>query len=394
MWRYWRRTSTLPHSAPGWACAFALALALWWPAGPAVADGLVIRGGPIGEAGPQVDAVTVSPAMRTPPPAVGQARTYTVQRGDTLSAIAARLGASVAALMVQNGLTDADRIAAGAVLQIAVEAAPLPTLPADAALARIQLWPWPPSQGQTLAVWLHTRSTISVTARFGADVLPVVGDGRRHWTLAPIDALATPTIRPLTVTVGAATFAIPVAIRAGAFETQEIPAEASDPILSQAEKVNAEYARMVALFSRRSAGEWTPRSRFITPLAAGAAYEHSSPFGSRRTYGSAAGLTAHAGEDYAVPAGTPVRAPAAGVVALAEPLFVRGNAVVLDHGHGVLTGYWHLESLAVKAGERVVPGQVMGAVGSTGLSTGPHLHWELRVAGVAVDPLQWVERGE
>ena len=139
-------------------------------------------------------------------------------------------------------------------------------------------------------------------------------------------------------------------------------------------------------------GSWTPRGRFITPLAAGVAYEFSSPFGSRRTYGSAAGLTAHAGEDYAVPSGTPVLAPASGLVVLAEPLFVRGNAVVLDHGHGVFTGYWHLETLSVKAGERVSAGQMIGAVGSTGLSTGPHLHWELRVAGVAVDPLQWVEK--
>jgi murein DD-endopeptidase MepM/ murein hydrolase activator NlpD len=79
------------------------------------------------------------------------------------------------------------------------------------------------------------------------------------------------------------------------------------------------------------------------------------------------------------------------VVVLAEPLFVRGNAVVLDHGRGVFTGYWHLQKLEVKAGDRVVAGQMLGEVGSTGLSTGPHLHWEMRVRGVAVDPLQWTE---
>jgi murein DD-endopeptidase MepM/ murein hydrolase activator NlpD len=65
--------------------------------------------------------------------------------------------------------------------------------------------------------------------------------------------------------------------------------------------------------------------------------------------------------------------------------------VVLDHGSGVFTGYWHLQELAVRPGDRVEPGQLLGRVGSTGLSTGAHLHWELRVNGVPVDPLQWVK---
>jgi murein DD-endopeptidase MepM/ murein hydrolase activator NlpD len=369
-------------------------LVFFWAApGPgAQADGLIISAAPPGEAGPQVDAAQISPALRGPAPTASTPRTYVVQRGDTLSAIAARFGTSVAALMSQNGLASADRVAAGRVLQINTSAAPLPELQGDGALARVQFWPWPPVQGQTLAVWLHTRVPVSLTVRFGASTIPVVTEGRCSWALAPIEALAAPETRALTVTAGSTTLAFPAPIRAGVFETQEIAGEVSDPILSQVAKVNAEYARMTALFAGRSAGGWTPRGRFITPLAAGVAYEFSSPFGSRRTYGSAAGLTAHAGEDYAAPPGTPVLAPAAGVVALAEPLFVRGNAVVLDHGHGVFTGYWHLETLGVKAGERVSPGQVIGAVGSTGLSTGPHLHWELRIAGVAVDPLQWVEK--
>jgi murein DD-endopeptidase MepM/ murein hydrolase activator NlpD len=75
---------------------------------------------------------------------------------------------------------------------------------------------------------------------------------------------------------------------------------------------------------------------------------------------------------------------------LAEPLLVRGNAVMLDHGGGVITGYWHLDGLDVAVGETVTAGQQIGVVGSTGLSTGAHLHWELRIRGVAVDPMQWV----
>ncbi|MCX7669106.1 MAG: LysM peptidoglycan-binding domain-containing M23 family metallopeptidase, partial [Anaerolineae bacterium] len=318
--------------------------------------------------------------------------TYIVQRGDTLAAIAARFGVSTAALAAQNGLANADRINAGMALQIGVASTLLPDLPPDGELTRVHFWPWPPVQGQTLAIWLHTRSPISLTLRFDARDVAVVASGRHHWAVVPIEALAPIGTHWLTVTVGSAIWTYPVMVREGLFETQEIPAEAADPILGQVDKVNAEWARLAALFAGRNVGDWTPRSRFVTPLAAGAAYEHSSPFGSRRTYGNASGLSAHAGEDYAAAPGTPVLAPAAGRVVLAEELFVRGNAVILDHGNGVFTGYWHLASLNVRAGERVAVGQMLGTVGSTGLSTGPHLHWELRIGGIAVDPLQWVER--
>ena len=159
--------------------------------------------------------------------------------------------------------------------------------------------------------------------------------------------------------------------------------------MSNAAKVNAELTRMTRLFAGRTEGGWSPRSQFRSPLHG--EFRHTSPFGSRRTYGSDPSVSAHAGEDYSAAPGTPVYAPAGGRVVLAEQLFVRGNAVVLDHGNGVFTGYWHLSELAVKPGERVNAGQLLGKVGSTGLSTGAHLHWEMRVAGLAVDPLQWVK---
>jgi murein DD-endopeptidase MepM/ murein hydrolase activator NlpD len=85
-----------------------------------------------------------------------------------------------------------------------------------------------------------------------------------------------------------------------------------------------------------------------------------------------------------------VLSPAKGRVVLAEPLQVRGNAVILDHGRGVMTGYWHLSRIDVSVGQEVEAGDLLGLVGNTGLSTGAHLHWEVRVMGIQVDPLQWV----
>ena len=85
--------------------------------------------------------------------------------------------------------------------------------------------------------------------------------------------------------------------------------------------------------------------------------------------------------------------PGNGVVVLAEALQVRGNAVVIDDGGGVYSGYWHMSELGVAVGQSVQVGDVIGLVGNTGLSTGAHLHWELHIYGVAVDPTQFLNEG-
>lgn len=120
----------------------------------------------------------------------------------------------------------------------------------------------------------------------------------------------------------------------------------------------------------------------------------SSEYGVRRYYnGVFADNYYHRGVDYAAPTGSPVVAPAAGRVALvgrvSEGFELHGNTVGLDHGQGVESIFIHLNSINVREGDMVQTGQVIGTVGSTGASTGPHLHWGLYVNGVAVDPAPW-----
>lgn len=86
----------------------------------------------------------------------------------------------------------------------------------------------------------------------------------------------------------------------------------------------------------------------------------------------------------------PIYAPADGIVVFADALTVRGNATYIDHGWGVFSGYLHQSEMYVQAGDRVERGQVIGQVGATGRVTGPHLHWEIWVGGVPVEPLDWV----
>jgi murein DD-endopeptidase MepM/ murein hydrolase activator NlpD len=97
----------------------------------------------------------------------------------------------------------------------------------------------------------------------------------------------------------------------------------------------------------------------------------------------------HTGVDVAAPTGTPVFAAAAGTIATITSGGAYGNAVLIAHGDGLTTFYAHLSSVAVQVGRQVDKGQTVGGIGSTGWSTGPHLHFETRINGSAYDPLGW-----
>jgi murein DD-endopeptidase MepM/ murein hydrolase activator NlpD len=98
----------------------------------------------------------------------------------------------------------------------------------------------------------------------------------------------------------------------------------------------------------------------------------------------------HTGIDIAAPPGTPVHAPSDGLVVFAGESGGFGRTVNIDHGYDVVTVYGHLAAIHIKAGERVSRGQVIGEVGNSGRSTGPHLHYEVRVNGVPVDPQRYI----
>ncbi|MCW5876843.1 MAG: peptidoglycan DD-metalloendopeptidase family protein [Anaerolineales bacterium] len=118
----------------------------------------------------------------------------------------------------------------------------------------------------------------------------------------------------------------------------------------------------------------------------------TSGFGLFRTYNAGLASSYHTGVDFGGGALLAIYAPAPGRVAFAGPLDIRGNATIIDHGWGVFTGYWHQAEMYVSVGDVVEPGQVIGIVGGTGRVNGPHLHWELWVGGVPVQPLDWLAR--
>lgn len=118
--------------------------------------------------------------------------------------------------------------------------------------------------------------------------------------------------------------------------------------------------------------------------------EDSGYFGALRMYNGVMGDQWHHGHDIAANHGDWIVAPARGVVVWTGELALHGIGVILDHGAGVYSGYWHMSLIAVSIGMEVELGDWLGNIGSTGLSTGPHLHWEVIIRGVDVDPLQWL----
>jgi murein DD-endopeptidase MepM/ murein hydrolase activator NlpD len=106
------------------------------------------------------------------------------------------------------------------------------------------------------------------------------------------------------------------------------------------------------------------------------------------------GLAMHTGIDFRAPSGTPARATAPGKVVEADWVGGYGNMVEVDHGNGLTTRYAHLSSVEVDVGQTITKGQVIGRVGSTGRSTGPHLHYETRLDGDPMDPMRFVRAGQ
>ncbi len=146
----------------------------------------------------------------------------------------------------------------------------------------------------------------------------------------------------------------------------------------------ARVARENALIGRLWARQGEPRSS----LPLGAPLEEmldGGRFGAKRIINGEP-RSPHTGADYAVPQGTPVLAVDDAVVALTGEFFFSGNAVFLDHGNGLISMYFHLHEVFVEQGEEVSRGRLIGTVGSTGRSTGPHLHFGIRWQGARVDP--------
>ncbi|KRG70922.1 M23 family metallopeptidase [Pseudoxanthomonas dokdonensis] len=183
-----------------------------------------------------------------------------------------------------------------------------------------------------------------------------------------------------------------IAVTARDWPTERIngvPPKTVNPPPAIAERIKREQAEVTAA-RERDDDRADFAQTFIWPVQG----RISGRFGNARVYNGQPSPSGHSGMDIAVPTGTPVKAPAAGIITFADAdLYLTGGTVLLDHGHGVSSNFLHLSRIDVKVGDRVQQGQVIGAVGATGRATGPHLHWGMSWFTIRIDPLLVLERG-
>jgi murein DD-endopeptidase MepM/ murein hydrolase activator NlpD len=320
-------------------------------------------------------------------PAVGGGVVYIVRPDDTLLRIALRYGISPWTLAAVGRIANPALVYPGQ--ELVVPGAGPGLLPQP--FSSVQVEPLPAVQGTTMVIAMRTTEPVILQGRlFGQEVYfgeeqgsyyGLVGvhvftePGLYELELAAVDSQGQSTV----ITTG-------VVVESERFGHERVDLPASRTSLLDPAVIAAERERLDGL--RHT---FTPERHWVRAFQRPCVGAVSSYFGSRRAYNGGPYTSYHSGVDFRAPGGTPVYAPAGGTVTLAEPLAVRGNAVVIDHGWGVLTGYWHLSTIEVQVGQQVATGDLIGKVGSTGLSTGAHLHWETWVGGTSVNGLQWLE---
>lgn len=241
-------------------------------------------------------------------------------------------------------------------------------------------------QGEVGLLCLSGGGVGSAGANWRGELVPFFPAEGGRYALLAADMAALPFAYPLVAHAqldsGAATFARRVRILPGNFIRENLLLKGAAAGLVDAGLQAAESAAITELTADYGPLPLWDAAGFGLPLSSA----FSSPFGSFRTM-NARLQTRHTGWDQQAATGTPVRAMAAGRVAFAGRLQIRGSYVLIDHGLGLYTGCAHFSALHVQAGQMVAAGQIIGLSGNTGRSSAPHLHWEVRLRGHWVDGL-------
>lgn len=264
------------------------------------------------------------------------------------------------------------------------------------AFLNVNISPLPLVQGSTEVIRIRTQENVSASATLDDTPLRFFPLDGEQVALQGVHALLEPGVYPLRIEATLAngekqTFEQMVVLVSGAYLSEEIPL--NDPSTLDPAVTEPELQNIVAITEPSTpALYWN--GIFTSPALDPNCF--TSRFGTRRTYKiidseiEIGGF--HTGLDFCGGEGLQIFAPAPGRVVFAAPLTVRGNATIIDHGWGVYSGYFHQSEILVNVGDVVEQGQVIGLVGGTGRVTGAHLHWEVWVNGVQVNPLNWLDQ--
>jgi len=243
---------------------------------------------------------------------------------------------------------------------------------------------------------VQTREAVTLSGNLVDKKLNFVANGNDQLALQGVHALLDTGVYPLLIeaTLPDGTkqsYQQMVLVTSGGYLSEDIPLNdpsTLDPAITEPELQN--ILALTSVFTPTRYWNGVFNSPAVDPTC------FTSRYGTRRTYKvinsdiEVPGF--HSGLDFCGGEGLQIFAPAAGRVVFSAPLTVRGNATIIDHGWGVFTGFWHQSQTFVNVGDVVEPGQVIGLVGGTGRVTGAHLHWEVWVNGVQVNPVDWLEK--
>jgi murein DD-endopeptidase MepM/ murein hydrolase activator NlpD len=259
---------------------------------------------------------------------------------------------------------------------------------------QVQVSPKNPRLGDTISLMVTRNTTLNsgdVAVTVGKDTFKAFEVApNKYRAFIPTTPLEKPGTRAITVSAGGETESLSVQVANRKFPIQRINLPPG--------KAGVKATQLELRRAREFRETVTPEKFWDGPFLHPNTGRKSTPYGVRRYYnGVFAQDYYHRGADYASPTGSPVIAPAPGRVILvgrvSQGFRVHGNTVGIDHGQGVSSILIHLNSINVKEGDMVKAGQKVGTVGSTGASTGPHLHWGLYVNGKSVDPIPWTNTG-
>lgn len=246
-----------------------------------------------------------------------------------------------------------------------------------------------PVPGGVAVIPIGNTDTPAPTAHYRGRNVMIVAEAGRWNAVVGISLATKPGTEKLRITRGGHTEVVGFKVRPKQYEKQYITLKNRhmvNPTKTDLARIQKEHARI-----HRALAAWSEQTnipaRFELPVHGIV----SSTFGKRRFFNGQP-RRPHSGLDIAVPKGTSVHAPGAGVVIDTGDYFFDGNTVFIDHGQGLVTMYCHLSRIDVAPGDRVEAGQVIGLVGATGRATGPHLHWGVSLNDARVNPLLFLSR--
>jgi murein DD-endopeptidase MepM/ murein hydrolase activator NlpD len=314
--------------------------------------------------------------------------------GQSLLELAVLQGEDPWSLSLTNQLSGTWAGLPGGVLQIsghAPEGAVQSGMPAI--VDGIQVTPTFMIQGGTNVIHVSAPDGIAMSGSLNDHALNFFPDENGYVALQGIHAMTEPGLYPLALQGKSAdgtefAFTQNVLIQSADFDYD--PSLTVDPVTVDPAVTGPENDLWASLGVNGTPDKmWN--GLFVSPVPPQFTDCWPSLFGNRRSYNGSTYDFFHGGLDFCGTVGTELYASATGRVIYTGSLTVRGNVVVLDHGWGVYTAYDHLSEILVNVGDMVQPGQLIGLGGATGRTTGPHLHWEVWVGGVQVNPVDWLQ---